>query len=109
MYPALHYDPGPIVGVQIFRRDVVVKRRGRRHPNCENTNTGRGKIMFLSKKSRKRLAFIANNTGVVFRTMITLTYPGEFPNDGEDVKRNLHTFLIWCKRFFKRPSYLWFL
>ena len=63
----------------------------------------------LSKKSRKRLAFIATNTRVTMRTMITLTYPGEYSNDGQEVKRNLHTFLVWMGRFFKRPSYLWFL
>lgn len=63
----------------------------------------------LSKKSRRRLAFIANNTRVALKTMITLTYPREFPNDGRDVKRNLHTFLVWCRDFFHKPSYLWFL
>lgn len=63
----------------------------------------------LSRKSRKRLAFVANNTRVVFRTMLTLTYPSTFPCDGKQVKQNLNTFLVWARRRFKRPSYLWFL
>lgn len=63
----------------------------------------------LSKKSRKRLAFVANNTTVVFRTMLTLTYPKEYPTDGKTVKAHLNTFLTWCRRYFISPSYLWFL
>lgn len=63
----------------------------------------------LSKKSRRRLAFVVNNTNVVFRTMITLTYPKEFPCDGKDVKKHLNAFLVWCRRRFARPSYVWFL
>ena len=63
----------------------------------------------LSRKSRKRLAFVANNTQVVFKTMVTLTYPKEFPTDGKQVKQHLNTFLVWCRRRFDRPSYIWFL
>jgi len=63
----------------------------------------------LSKKSRQRLAFIANNTRIVFRTMITLTYPKEYTTDGEEVKKHLNTFLVWARRYFVSPSYLWFL
>lgn len=63
----------------------------------------------LSKKSRQRLAFVANNTRVVFRTMVTLTYPKEYPCDGTLVKKHLDSFLKWCKRRFGAPSYLWFL
>lgn len=63
----------------------------------------------FSKKSRKRLAFVANNTRVVFRTMVTLTYPKEYPTDGKTVKTHLNAFLVWCRRRLDSPSYLWFL
>ena len=63
----------------------------------------------LSKKSRQRLAFIANNTRIVFRTMVTLTYPGQFSSDGKEIKKHLNAFLVWCRRRFESPSYLWFL
>lgn len=109
MHPNLGYDPGPIIGVQIYKNDVVVLRRGQRHPNAEPLTTQRGKITMLSKKSRQRLAFIANNTDVRLRTMITLTYPKEFPTNGIKVKRDLNAFLVWQRRFFNKPSYLWFL
>jgi len=103
------FDPGPIVGVRLYRRDVVVVRRGRMHPNRTNIPPQRGEIVYLSRKSRKRLAFIANNTHVRFQTMVTLTYPKEYSNDGKSVKKDLHAFLVWVRRRFARPAYLWFL
>jgi len=103
------FNPGPIVGVQIYKRDVVVRRRGYLHPGNRGVAPKRGSIMMLSKKSRRRLAFVANNTRVVFKTMVTLTYPREFPLNGRQVKAHLNTFLTWARRVWKKPSYLWFL
>lgn len=109
MYPTRGYDLGPIIGIQIYKRDVVVRRRGQRHPNAAKPTAERGKITMLSKKSRKRLAFIVTNTRVTLSTMITLTYPKEFPTNGMIVKRDLDAFLLWQRRFFRKPSYVWFL
>lgn len=109
MHPTRGYDLGPIIGVQIYKRDVVVRRRGQRHPNAAKPTAERGKVTMLSKKSRKRLAFIVTNTRVTLSTMITLTYPKEFPTNGMIVKRDLHAFLMWQGCFFKKPSYVWFL
>lgn len=103
------YDPGPIVGVQVYRNDVRVVRRGLHHPGNKDKTPKRGTIRMLSRKSRKRLAFVANNTNVRFVTMVTLTYPKEYPTDGKTVKRHLNAFLTWIRRRFDRPSYLWFL
>lgn len=103
------FDPGPVIGIKIYRRDVVVVRRGVLHRGNNGQAPERGDITMLSKKSRQRLAFIANNTRVVFKTMITLTYPKEFSTDGKEVKKHLNTFLVWSRRRFVSPSYLWFL
>lgn len=103
------FDPGPVVGIKIYKRDVVVVRRGVLHRGNNGIAPKRGEISMLSKKSRMRLAFTANNTRVVFRTMITLTYPKEYTTDGKEVKKHLNAFLVWCRRYFARPSYLWFL
>lgn len=103
------FDPGPIVGIKIYMRDVVVVRRGVLHRGNNGIAPKRGEITMLSKKSRQRLAFVANNTRVVFRTMITLTYPKEHTTDGKEVKKHLNTFLVWARRRFASPSYLWFL
>lgn len=103
------FDPGPVVGIKIFRRDVVVVRRGVLHRGNNGIAPERGEITMFSKKSRMRLAFVASNTRVVFKTMVTLTYPKEWSNDGKNVKKHLHEFLKWCRRRFASPSYLWFL
>lgn len=97
---------GPVVGIKLFKQDVVVVREGtpaRRDP------PPRGAILQWSKKSRQRLAFVASNTDVTFRTMITLTYPLEFPSNGKEVKRHLDAFLKWLRRETGGMSYLWFL
>jgi hypothetical protein len=97
---------GPIVGVDIYRTDVVVRRRGFSKDAPEGT---RGKVTEFSAKSRKRLAFVASNTAVRFRTMVTLTYPGEWSTDGRRVKKDLRRFLSFMQRISCRCSYLWFL
>jgi hypothetical protein len=99
---------GPVTGVELYRRDAVVVRSSVRscHPH---TIPARGVITHLSRRSRQRLAFVANNTYVDFRSMITLTYPRQFPNDGKGVKRNLNAFLTWLRRKQNNASYLWFL
>lgn len=101
------YPIGKVVGVEVYKQDVVVIREDipKRQP-CE---TPRGEISRFSRKSRMRLAFTAINTEVEFRTMITLTYPKEFPCDGAEVKAHLHRFLIWLRRDTGNCSILWFL
>lgn len=69
----------------------------------------RGEICEFSKKSRAGLAFVANNTEIEFRTMITLTYPGAFPSDGRKVKSDLNKFLLWVRKDQGKCSVLWFL
>lgn len=100
--PALQL--GPIVGVEIYRRDVVVIREGTA-PDCQNKV--RSEIWHFSRKSRQRLAFVAANTDVTFVTMITLTYPREFPGDGRLVKNQLNTFIQFLRRQCHNPYYLW--
>lgn len=100
------YPMGTVIGIAVYKNDTVVIRRGRAH---KSKPPERGIVTLFSKKSRLRLAFVASNTSVRFRTMITLTYPREFPNDGRQVKANLHAFMAWLKRDVGTMSYLWFL
>lgn len=97
---------GNVVGIEIYSSDVVVKREGCAPAVKDRT---RAPIREFSKKSRQRLAFVASNTDVVFRTMITLTYPGQYPHDGKAVKKHLNRFLLWFKRDTGKVSVLWFL
>lgn len=102
----MRYLP-PVKGVKVYVRDVIVVREA----GLTGSQPGpRGIITELSFESRQRLAFVACNTSVVFHTMLTLTYPCAFPNDGLKVKRNLHAFLQWLRRDIGWSyEYLWFL
>jgi len=100
-YPVL-----PVVGVQLYRQDAVVVRRG---VSRDGVFPIRGGVSVFSWRSRKRLAFVASNTDVMFTSMLTLTYPRQFPNDGDDVKRNLKAFREALRRKVPGVSMLWFL
>jgi len=97
---------GRVQGVTVYKSDVVVRRSG---GSANRDPVPRGEVKEFSYKSRQRLAFVAANTDVKFRTMITLTYPKEFPSDGEKVKRDLRAFLDFIRRDLEHPFYLWFL
>jgi len=102
----VRHNIGKIVGVHLYRNDLVVIREG----TAPDTNDAtRGEITEFSKKSRLRLAFVASNTPVVFRTMITLTYPKVYPTDGKAVKDHLGAFLAWVRKDRGACEYLWFL
>lgn len=97
---------GQIVGMEVYKNDVVIKRQGlNKSPNIPV----RGKVTEFSDASRKRLAFVASNTGVSLRTMVTLTYPAEYPSDGKTVKGHLRAFLTWLQGRTGGCEYLWFL
>ena len=96
----------PVTGVQVYRQDVVVLRQG--VPRV-GVFPGRADVRVFSRRSRQRLAFVASNTDIMFTSMLTLTYPRRFPNDGHDVKRNLHNFLRELRRKIPGVSVLWFL
>lgn len=96
----------PVIRVQLYRSDVVVVRKG---DPPDMHDTARGDIKCFSRKSRARLAFVAANTHVTFRTIITLTYPSDFPTDGKRVKRHWFAFRAFVSRELDGPEYLWFL
>lgn len=98
--------PNEIVNLEIYQKDVIVRS------TREGNGGGGGKkeqISELSEKSRKNLAFVANNTDVEFLYMVTLTYPSEYPGNGVTIKRELDAFFKRVKRQYGQFSYLWFL
>lgn len=63
----------------------------------------------LSYRSLLHLVHKLRNCSVMFRSLLTLTYPEDFPNDGRLVKKQLDRFLkAFRRRYGKRP-YAWFL
>ncbi len=100
----LHLTPKEFV---IYANDVVVNFRdnGAKPPPPGEKQP----VTEFTKKSRARLAFVASNTPIKFNSMMTLTYPKEWPKDGKEVKRNLKAMISRLKRRYKGIDYLWFL
>lgn len=95
--------------VFVYRNDLVLE-----HPPL-GLSPGlpkRGECGGWSQRSRDRLAFVASNSGIAWKALITLTYPANFPTRGKMVKKHLNTFLVALRRA-TAPSealcYLWFL
>lgn len=105
------HTAAPVVGFQVLKNDVVTVRRARFPAELAARLDGasRGKIEYLSKASRKKLALLASNSPIVFRSFLTVSYPGEFPCDGELVKVHLHSLLKALRRRCPVYDYLWFL
>lgn len=93
--------------LHVYKSDCVLKRQYK-HRTTPPDST-RGDIEYWSGKSRRRLAFVASNTGVEFKTMVTLTYPATYANDGKQIKRDLRVFIQWLRDVATECEYLWFL
>jgi len=108
---AFCYDQAPVVGFRVMKNDVVTVRAARNPEELAARLEGavRGEIEDLSMKSRRRLALVAGNSDVVFRSFLTLTYPAEFPCDGKRVKRDLQCLMKALRRKLGKFHYLWFL
>lgn len=106
----------PICGIVLYKSGIQVKRiEGYTMcgggPTSQRPQGGRKDrpIVTLSDKSLSRLAFVATNTRVIFKSMMTLTYPFTYPSDGKEVKKDLNKFLVYSQRKWDKYSYLWFL
>jgi len=102
---SMAWSVAKVTGADVYNQDVVIQRKGVAHTT---PGASREVITEFSKESRQRLAFVASNTGATFTTMVTLTYPQEWPTDGTRVKQHLHTFLQTWRNKYSR-TYLWFL
>ena len=104
----------PVSSVMVYRRDVatskalppgvIPSRYGRAGADHEG-----GEITEFSERSRYRLLHVVKNCDVDFYSMITLTYPAEFPTNGRDVKRNFNAFRKRLLRRFHGIRGVWFL
>lgn len=87
--------PAPEIVVDIMKEDVVIKRRT---PEMSHSGGGkRGLVTSLSRASRQRMMLKARNiSGLLY--MLTLTYPAEYPRDGELVKYHFRLLREWLQR-----------
>ncbi len=97
--------PAPDIIIEEHSRDVRVRRR----VSIERKKGGgvRKEITMLSRQARQRMYFTARNIDGLTH-MITLTYPAEYPHDGEVVKYHWKLF----RQFLTRNGFdygFWFL
>lgn len=94
--------------VTVYRTDVLMSYGARGcalEPDGDGT---RETVTCLSRKSLQRMAFTVQNTEVNFASMVTLTYPAEYPENGKVIKVHLNRFLSWL-RSRRAGDYVWFL
>ena len=99
--------PPTRVRLYFYRRDVVVAFNGGSMgaPNPEPPE--RNPLGPWSRKSRKKLLFLANNCGVEWLSLLTLTYPECWPTSGRVCARHLHNFFRAVERIWPGFRYLW--
>lgn len=101
----------PVVGAYVHVNGViVVKRKSLIQSVNQRMVAGREAkpIVKFTAKSMSRLIATVQATGVEFGSMMTLTYPSLYPQNGKIVKADMDRFLQIMKRKYK-AEYLWFL
>lgn len=96
----------PVRRVEIYRRDVVVRKDAKAVPPEGGKPEG-AVITEFSDESMRRAVFFAKNCDADFHSMITLTYPGEFPLDGRRVKTHLESFRQDFLKRYQRRGIWW--
>lgn len=99
---------GRVSGITILSGGVVlVQRRTKAGVYVSDNTPKRGKIRYLSNRSRMRLAVLAQTTPVNLVSMITLTYPREYPSDGKKTKLHLNHYITRMRQHFGSFDYIW--
>lgn len=104
----------PVTAIERYDNGLIrVVRVSGRNPNIVQSHGKREKINMFSDKSRKEMLFRLMTLDADWKSMITLTYPEDFPTDGQRVKVDLNRFLTWFGRWGEadgqRPDVFWFL
>lgn len=90
----------------VFVRDVVIKRSTNTTGGMPRSRGDRRAISHLSDSAKRNLKHTFRNV-VGLEVMFTLTYPNEFPMDGETVKKHWAAIRRWFTR--KGRKGCWFL
>lgn len=98
----------PISGAQVYKKAIVVKRSstGRRFTP---PSSSRGVVTYLSSRSRSNFVLTVSTSGVLFKSLLILSYGASVPAEGGKVKEDLNRFLMSLKRRYEGIKYFWFL
>ncbi len=91
---------------EAYGRDVKLYRPGP-SGGAHGGGGARGSILMLSRPAKRRMMHTFRNCERL-PVMLTLTYPGEFPADGREVKRHWANMRAWLVRTMGRKGG-WFL
>lgn len=94
--------------LEIYQNGLRIIRK-RKYPTPMHRVKKRKGIFEMSKKSKWQLTHIIANSGVKFRSIMTLTY-GDFfiPLNGEALKKHLQLVLSGLRKRYN-PEYIWFI
>lgn len=98
----------PVVGMIVRDRTIELQRTAIGQISEQLHEHPRGTIKRLSNASLSRLAFLAQETQISFKAMLTLSYGKSWPQDGKLVKAMLNKLLTFLRRKYG-IKYLWFL
>ena len=96
--------------ISCFKADAKIKvssKHFEKPPILTERNYKPGVIERFSKKAQKNLKFKMKNAEFDYYGFVTLTYPQNFINDGEEVKEHLNAFLQFLRR--RKVKYIWVL
>lgn len=96
-------------GVKLYASGgcIVVKRVFKTQSFATNGGI-RGDISGFSPKAGQRMRKYLRGCKAKYSTMLTLTYPNEYSNDGKAIKYHLHKFMLWLHRRFDTEQKLGF-
>lgn len=98
----------PVSELNFYGNGTVGVKRDSMITSDGNAGGGpRGKIAYLSARSRSYLAFAVAATGVTFGSLLTLTYGTPYPTDGAICKSHLNAFLTRMRATYPNLSYVW--
>lgn len=92
--------------IQIYREDCRVRMHGGPRQGPRRW-TSRGIITSFSPRSRRSLRFVAKNADAEWEYIFTLTYPRDFPKDGQTGRRNREALLQAIRREYYKPKHIW--
>ncbi|MFA4829203.1 MAG: hypothetical protein WC855_13345 [Thermodesulfovibrionales bacterium] len=96
-----------LLSAKVYSRDVVIKFSSppKNRIYQSKWTVRRSNIINFSWRSAKRLKFIVRNTQDLWKNLIDLTYPANYPCDGKTTKDHLNVFLQYLRR--KGIKYIW--
>jgi len=98
----------PVKKVNFYGKGIIEVKRESMLTSDGNPGGGpRGKIEYLSSRSRSYLAFAVAATEITFKSLLTLTYGNPYPTDGAICKAHLNAFLTRMRATYPGLSYVW--